>query len=170
MRTIGDRLKEQRQRAGLTQSQAAELEGLSRQYIWKLEEGENEPPAWPLLVKLARRYQCSADYLLGLTDDPAAELSAPLTGEVLTLLERLTALPGSVQTMAVELLGVVARYEEARRTERVGDWNALVQLLEKLSDDASVVTRRLLDGGSITMAELLGLAQAVGEHKRNDGA
>ena len=26
--------------------------------------------------KLARRYQCSADYLLGLTDDPAAELSA----------------------------------------------------------------------------------------------
>lgn len=80
MRTIGDRLKEQRQRAGLTQAQAAELEGLSRQYIWKLEEGENEPPAWPLLVKLARRYQCSADYLLGLTDDPAAELSAPLTG------------------------------------------------------------------------------------------
>ena len=87
MRTIGDRLKERRQRAGLTQSQAAELEGLSRQYIWKLEEGENEPPAWPLLVKLARRYQCSADYLLGLTDDPAAELSAPLTGEVLTLLD-----------------------------------------------------------------------------------
>ena len=27
MRTIGDRLKEQRQRAGLTQAQAAELEG-----------------------------------------------------------------------------------------------------------------------------------------------
>lgn len=169
-RTPAARLKERRQRAGLTQEQAAGSLGISKQYLSNLEIGRNDPPGWPLIARLAQFYQCSADYLLGLTDDPAAELSAPLTGEVLTLLERLTALPGSAQTMAVELLGVVARYEEARRTERVGDWNALVQLLEKLSDDASVVTRRLLDGGSITMAELLGLAQAVGEHKRNDGA
>lgn len=62
MRTIGDRLKEQRQRAGLTQSQAAELEGLSRQYIWKLEEGENEPPAWPNVPgwKGCRLIRCAA--------------------------------------------------------------------------------------------------------------
>lgn len=169
-RTPADRLRERRQRVGLTQEQAASALGISKQYLSNLEIGRNDPPGWPLIARLAAFYQCSADYLLGLTDDPAAELRVPLSGDVLALLERITALPGGAQTMAAEVLEVIARHE-ARRMAEFGDWSALIGLLEKSSSgDASIVARRLVDGGSVTMAELLRLAQAIGDHEFNDGA
>lgn len=68
--TINERLRERREAAELTQGQVAEYEGVVRSYISNLERGTNEPAVWELLARLARRYGTSADYLLGLTDDP----------------------------------------------------------------------------------------------------
>jgi transcriptional regulator with XRE-family HTH domain len=169
-RTPAERLRERRDLAKLTQEQAAAGVGITKQYLSNLELGRNTPPGWPLMARLAQFYHCSTDYLLGVTDDPMAESSAPMAGDVLALLERITVLPGAAQTMAVEVLEVMARHEAARREERVGDWDALIRLLERSSSDASVVARRLLDGGSVTMAELLRLAQSVSEHELDNGA
>jgi len=49
---FGHRLRELRERAGLTQTQLAERAGLHRQGIVKLERGEREP-AWSTLLALA---------------------------------------------------------------------------------------------------------------------
>lgn len=75
---IKERLKAAREAVGLTQVEVAEAEGLSEQYISQLERGVNNPRGWPLLRRLAKRYNISADYLLGLTDDPAPKNSAEL--------------------------------------------------------------------------------------------
>lgn len=68
--SIGQRLRERRTLTGLTLGQVAEYENVSKGYISELERGVKSPNVWPLLSALARRYDCSADYLLGLTDDP----------------------------------------------------------------------------------------------------
>lgn len=80
MRTVGERLRERREKAGLTLGQAGEYEGISAQYLSRLERGVNDPSVWGLLLRLAKRYRTSTDYLLGLTDDPG--FSHTLTGQV----------------------------------------------------------------------------------------
>lgn len=63
------RLRELREREGLTQRQLAErLEILQPQYF-RYEQGMRDLPT-PLLIRLADIYGVSTDYLLGLTDNP----------------------------------------------------------------------------------------------------
>jgi len=91
--SVGSRLRERREHADLTLGQVAEYEQIGRQYLSKLELGVNEPPTWPLLAQLARRYNTSADYLLGLTDDPTRREGAappPYVVEILELLPELS--------------------------------------------------------------------------------
>lgn len=85
---IGARLRERRERAGLTQGQVAAYEDCSVSYLSQLERGENRPNVWPMLARLAARYHTSADYLLGLTDDaqPAGDSVPPLSHDETTLL------------------------------------------------------------------------------------
>ena len=90
---IAHRLKTARDRIGLTQGQVAAYEKVSQQYISQLEKGINRPPAIQLLYQLTLRYRTSADYLLGLTNDPTPanrrELS-PSTREMRTIFEDLS--------------------------------------------------------------------------------
>lgn len=67
----GERLKERRGAAGLTQGQVSVYEDVSTSYLSNLERGHNVPSVWDLLARLAKRYHTSTDYLLGLTDDPS---------------------------------------------------------------------------------------------------
>lgn len=83
----GERLREQRERAGLSLGQVAEYEHVSRQYLSKLEVGTNEPPTWELLARLATRYRTTTDYLLGLTEDPSPRRGEPLPAPVRELVE-----------------------------------------------------------------------------------
>ena len=69
--SVGQRLRKMREDAGLTLGQVSAYEDVSAQYLSGLELGKNSPNVWPLLAKLARRYNTTADYLLGLTDDPS---------------------------------------------------------------------------------------------------
>jgi transcriptional regulator with XRE-family HTH domain len=70
MASVGERLRNRREQARLTLGQVGEYEHLSAQYLSRLERGVNDPGVWDLLARLAKRYNTSTDYLLGLTDDP----------------------------------------------------------------------------------------------------
>lgn len=91
---IPSRLRERREQAKLTQGQVAQYEGITPQYLYKLEQGINSPPTWSLLARLAQRYKCTTDYLLGLTDNPNGYAPAPelpsFGREVLEVMERLS--------------------------------------------------------------------------------
>jgi len=70
MNGFGERLKKRREALGFSQGQVAQLENISQAYLSNLENGRNAPAVWKLLFRLAKRYRTTADYLLGLTDDP----------------------------------------------------------------------------------------------------
>ncbi len=66
---IGERIKDARKNAGHTQSSLAELLNTNHKNIWRWESGEYIPEA-ETIGDLAKALNVSADYLLGLTDDP----------------------------------------------------------------------------------------------------
>lgn len=62
---IGQRLKELRKQAGLTQAQLGELVGFHPQYISRIERGQQHP-SWRFLAACANAIQCSLTELLRL--------------------------------------------------------------------------------------------------------
>ena len=64
---FSDRVRECRIAKGLTQKQAAQALEVSERHWQKYESGERTP-TFDGLVKIARFFECSADYLLCLSD------------------------------------------------------------------------------------------------------
>ncbi len=62
------RLRELRDEKDLTQTEIAKMLGMSQTGYSKYETGENDIPT-DVLIKLARFYNTSIDYLLGQTDN-----------------------------------------------------------------------------------------------------
>lgn len=66
---IGDRIREARTKAGHNQTSLAELINTSPKNVSRWEAGEYIPEA-PTVGLIAKALNVSADYLLGITDDP----------------------------------------------------------------------------------------------------
>ena len=62
------RIRDLREDRDLTQTQVAKMLGMSQTGYSKYETGENDIPT-AILIKLARFYDTSIDYLLGETDE-----------------------------------------------------------------------------------------------------
>ena len=69
MSEMGDRIRQCRIDAGLSQSEAAKLAGISQQSISTYEKGTRIPLA-PAIIAMARAYGVTTDYLLGVSDTP----------------------------------------------------------------------------------------------------
>ncbi len=65
------RIRAMREDRDLNQTKVAKLLGMSQTGYSKYETGENDIPT-QVLIKLARFYDTSVDYLLGLTDQSQA--------------------------------------------------------------------------------------------------
>jgi len=119
MESVGERLRLQRKRNSLTLGQVAEYENLSKGYLSDLERGVNAPPAWPLLARLTQRYKTSADYLLGLTDDPRPTATLQLDPETQNLVRQIIAdfatLSARDQRMALDFLRMMRQAEDDTR-------------------------------------------------------
>jgi transcriptional regulator with XRE-family HTH domain len=69
--TLGTRLRERREQAGLSQATIATQAGIIQPDLSLLERGKKH--VWvDTLVRLAEALGCSLDYLAGRTDDPTA--------------------------------------------------------------------------------------------------
>ena len=64
------RIRDLREDRDLTQTQVAKMLSMSQTGYSKYETGENDIPT-AILIRLARFYGTSVDYLLGRTDEPA---------------------------------------------------------------------------------------------------
>lgn len=73
MSVLGGRVRQRRDHLEMTQEQLAELINKDQKQIWKYETGRTQPNA-PALIDLARALNTTADYLLGLTDNPERPL------------------------------------------------------------------------------------------------
>ncbi|MEG1578693.1 MAG: helix-turn-helix transcriptional regulator [Oscillospiraceae bacterium] len=63
-----NRLRDLREDADLNQTQVAQILGMSQTGYSKYETGENDIPT-QVLIKLAKHYKTSIDYILGLSKD-----------------------------------------------------------------------------------------------------
>ena len=68
MEILAMRMKELRKAAGFSQEQAAKELGIAMPTYCRYEYAQREPSASTILA-MARLYQVSADYLLGLSDE-----------------------------------------------------------------------------------------------------
>ena len=66
--TLGERIKNQRTRAGLSQERVAELVGVSRQSVTKWESGQSAPST-ENLFRLAEIFGTTVDMLLDIPDE-----------------------------------------------------------------------------------------------------
>lgn len=90
---VGDRIQARRRQLGLTQEQAAEMSGLSQNFIAVVESG-NSGLGDDSIIGLVKGLQLSADYLLfgtvGIKDQKRIlELIQPLDGNQLMGLEEI---------------------------------------------------------------------------------
>ena len=76
MSSFGKRLKEIRERMGISQRSFAKMLGLDPAQLFRYERGERVPTE-PVIKQVAEKLKVSTDYLLGLTDDPS-----PKSGEL----------------------------------------------------------------------------------------
>ena len=68
--SLGDRVRELRERDKLTQGELASSIGTSASTLSRIEKGEIESPGSDIVVKLAQVFRVSTDFLLGVTDYP----------------------------------------------------------------------------------------------------
>ncbi len=110
---VGNRLRERREYKELSQGQVGQYEGVTPQYISDLERGRNNPPAWALLARLAQRYECTTDYLLGLSQHPNGYApEAPVSKEAREAINLIDSLPPEKRPSAVELLRAIIVFAE----------------------------------------------------------
>ncbi len=67
---LSERLQYSRKAAGLTQKDLERASGVPQNTISRIELGRNDETSTGTLKKLARALSVSADFLLGLKDDP----------------------------------------------------------------------------------------------------
>ncbi len=97
---MADRLKEFREKLSHNQTGVADVAGIA-QGTWS--RWEKKPPeAFMHLIKVCQKYEVSADYLLGILDDPAGHRD--LVPDERVLLKLWRDLPTEQQTVLVQLL------------------------------------------------------------------
>lgn len=81
MVNMGNKLKNLRKQKRLTQKQVADRIGLAISAVSSYEAGTRYP-SYDVLIKLARIYHVSTDYLLGMTDKKELDISGLNSEEI----------------------------------------------------------------------------------------
>jgi transcriptional regulator with XRE-family HTH domain len=121
-------------------------------------EGGATPRAFEQLCLLAGKYGVSADYLLGLTDDPRPNANSPLSTEERELLELIEGLSVRTRRQLLAMVQALAAEEAAWRSFDVG--TAFVESLYG-EEYLAAFNERLL-----TLAADLGSMDAALDHLR----
>ncbi len=121
---IGKRLRELRQRKGLTQKELAEIAGVDYTYIGKIERGE-QFPSLKVLIKFAECFALSIDRLFmdettfrSLSLIPPEIRSTVQKERLWTLLRLLESLPEEDIPLLIEIMLVLKRHREVKKTEK----------------------------------------------------
>lgn len=123
-RTIGERLREARRTAGLTQKEAAERIGVNRRTIWEWENNVRRPTT--ALPELAELYGVSALFLSYGPDPTSAEVAA-LRGDLIAIVDEIARAVVDVKKNVVTLAEATeAAFRELRdlielRQRELGD-------------------------------------------------
>lgn len=106
MSAVGERLRHARKNARLTLGQVQEYDGILISHMSEMENGKKQPTT-ETITKLAKRYHVSADYLLGIVDDPEGRRG--LSPEVLEVLSVWGSLDSNQRRLVMDTMRMLAR-------------------------------------------------------------
>ena len=113
---IGKRIKEQRKKLGLTQTEIKSAVGISSGNLSDIENG-NRLPAAATLIQLASVLQCSIDWMLtGIL--PASEIPSSKDPNETILLESYRKLPNEEKEELMEIVQIILRKTEKREKQK----------------------------------------------------
>ena len=94
----GDRIKELRLASKISQTKLGEAVGVSQQSVYQWESGKSAPDL-ESLIKVAAFFDVTADYILGITDNPSVHfhLDDPNSSEFVTIVTENKKAPTSKQ-------------------------------------------------------------------------
>lgn len=126
---MADRLREFRERLGYNQQGLADAAGI-RQATWS--RWEKEPPdQFAALARIAERYGVSADYLLGLSDDPSPVRGEALPAPLRAVVQLAVEWPDARQQ---ELLDVALVLDAAERDADLREYDRIMGLLAAVAE------------------------------------
>ena len=125
--TLGERIKNQRTRAGLSQERVAELVGVSRQSVTKWESGQSAPST-ENLFRLAEIFDTTVDMLLDIPDEKNAQ--SPDQAQIKELTSQIQYLYRVESARKAEADRV--RIENEKRTEELQNKSNKVWLVQIL--------------------------------------
>lgn len=109
MKSIGDRIKEERTSKGLSLDKLSKLSGVSKTYLAELEKEQKANPSAEVLVRIATALNVSLPYLIeGEKQEDISEKPIPKTLREFALEKNLT-LSQIIQLMQTENLGIAHR-------------------------------------------------------------
>jgi repressor LexA len=105
---LHERIKSRRLELGLSQEDLAIRIGKNQKQVWQYETGRTQPTA-PVLLDLAQTLQTTADYLLGMTDEPEKPLrsSADLTEPEREIILLLRSKPDGIEQKLLDFIRAV---------------------------------------------------------------
>lgn len=107
MAIYGFRLKELREERGVSMMTLAKAIGVSDTAVCKWENQDSEPKL-SYIIKLADYFNCSADYLIGRSDDFGGYIEqTQLTEEEKTILKNFRSLSPQTKVIAREIMNIL---------------------------------------------------------------
>lgn len=109
---FGNRIKGMREQRGIKQGQFADSMGISRQSMSNYESGKHSPDI-DVIVRMADYFQCSTDYLLGLTEHPNPEQAQNYGEDISRLSQTLLTLPCPLREQWLDVfIGIVESVQQ----------------------------------------------------------
>lgn len=155
------RMKVARDAAHVTQSDLAKKVGSTRSTISGY-EADGKEPDYSTLLKICRALDVSADYLLGLTDNPSRRSASPSSGGVDAFRRSTESLPRDLRSLALSIPdnSCALAYDDVEKkdSKRIKLYS---RLLSVLSSQRSAVRSCVEQSGGImdasAMAEIMSL-------------
>lgn len=163
---LGARLRKLREGRRLTGRAAAQYLGISGAHVSDMESGKSSP-SLDMLARLVAFYRTSADYILGIIDDPAPAASLhrwhPNATAAAELIQ--AASPAKRAEMLI-VLTVMAAADTPPAAETTGEEDRVNPLWLKLDDTTrKQLERSIQEEGNLTMADIRGALEALQEQE-----
>lgn len=159
----GERLRKLREGRRLSGRAAAQYLGISGAHVSDMESGKSSPSV-DMLVRLVAFYRTSADYILGIIDDPAPAATQhrwhPDAEAAAELLQAATAAKRAEMLAVLTVMSIAAKAEEDR----------VNPLLAKLDEATRMQLERSIQiEGDLTVADVRGLLETLHEQEEQQG-
>ncbi|MGE0365474.1 MAG: helix-turn-helix domain-containing protein [Phycisphaerales bacterium] len=133
--SLAKRIQEARERAGLTLDELAKKAGISKTYLWELEndtKGEKKPSA-DVLLKLANALSTTIANLMGLPEVQVDHTKVPLPSSLVAFRDWMKSIGEKVTDHDLRDLATMRFRGGQPRTKE--DWFDLYRLLKRTSEE-----------------------------------